>query len=330
MHHFQVLHDTLEADFTAHSLVSDILHSLVYGVMAVLVQAFDPASMGLGVDTHNIVVKLLSHRLIAAQFWKDPQGLSVYFDDLKSQFPLNQASFMEVCKSLASASKTSCSNLVSTLSNLTSLTDNVDNLPQNGLKSLGDGRYELTRVHYPYPGTHTVCVPARTHGHLLANGVTVKFDTEQNGWQIMLAEIGHLSSQLESGAGYVSSDCLKKVTRIAGVIAAVSSCDPALCSQLDQIITALTAVSDKFSSTPAPPLQLVAAVLDTLAAVAVVSPAAAAAKLEHTSLLPRRSPAGVLSAGAVGQLLAGQETVAGEFPSLLAFLKLVTLMANQV
>ena len=34
----QVLHDMLQADFNAHPLVSDILHSLAYGVMSALVQ----------------------------------------------------------------------------------------------------------------------------------------------------------------------------------------------------------------------------------------------------------------------------------------------------
>ena len=33
--------------------------------MSALVQTFDPARMGLALVTHNIVVKLLSHNLIA-------------------------------------------------------------------------------------------------------------------------------------------------------------------------------------------------------------------------------------------------------------------------
>ena len=34
----QVLHEMLQSDFNAHPLVSDILHSLAYGVMSALVQ----------------------------------------------------------------------------------------------------------------------------------------------------------------------------------------------------------------------------------------------------------------------------------------------------
>jgi len=116
----QVLHEMLQTDFNAHPLVSDILHSLAYGVMSALVQAFDPKSMGLGHDTHKIIVKLLSHHLIARHFWKNPLGLSVYFEELKAQYPLDQSSFMDVCESLASASTSSCSTLISTLSSLPS------------------------------------------------------------------------------------------------------------------------------------------------------------------------------------------------------------------
>ena len=326
----QVLQDTLQGDFTAHSLVSDILHSLVYGVMSALIQAFDPSSMGLGLDTHKIVVKLLSHHLIAGHFWKNPLGLSVYFDELKSQYPLEQSSFMEVCVSLASASPSSCSRLISTLSSLSSLTDKLDNVPQSSLRPVSGASYQLSRQHFPYPGTQTVCVPSGTMGELLSSGMAVRFAGNYNGWQIMLAEIGHLASQLESGAGYVSPDCLKKVTSIGKLVASVTRSDPSLWPQLGQILASLMGVADRYCHTPSPPLHLVASVLDTLANVASVAPTEAVSRLERTSLLPRLASDGVLYPGVVGQLLAGQETVAGDFPSLLAFLRLVTLIANQV
>ena len=91
--------------------------------------------MGLGLDTHKIIVKLLSHHLIAGHFWKNPLGLSVYFEELKAQYPLDQSLFMDVCESLASASTSSCSKLISTLSSLPSFTDKLQNLPENALKA---------------------------------------------------------------------------------------------------------------------------------------------------------------------------------------------------
>ena len=65
-------------------------------MMSALIQAFDPSSMGLGLDTHRLVSKLLAHPLIAGHFWKNPLGLSVYFEELKAQYPLEQTQFMEV------------------------------------------------------------------------------------------------------------------------------------------------------------------------------------------------------------------------------------------
>ena len=164
----------------------------------------------------------------------------------------------------------------------------------------------------------------------MSSGMAVRFAGNYNGWQIMLAEIGHLASQLESGAGYVSPDCLKKVTSIGKLVASVTRSDPSLWPQLGQILASLMGVADRYCHTPSPPLHLLASVLDTLANVASVAPTEAVSRLERTSLLPRLASDGVLYPGVVGQLLAGQETVAGDFPSLLAFLRLVTLIANQV
>ena len=147
---------------------------------------------------------------------------------------------------------------------------------------------------------------------------------------MMLAECGHLASQLESGAGYVSPDCLRRVASIGQLVAALTRTEPALCPQLGGLIAALVTVADRYSHTPAPPLALVAAVVDIAANLAAVSPAEAVSRLSRTALLPRLSGEGVLSPGVVGLVLAGQETVAGEFPSLLAFLRLVTRVANQV
>ena len=142
--------------------------------MSALVQAFDPASMGLGLDTHRLVTKLLSHHLIAAHFWKNPQGLSVYFDELKSLYPLDQSSLMEVCVSLASASASSCAQLVSTLSSLSSLTDKMDNIDPQSLRPVSGSSFELLRHHFPYPGTQTVSAPPNTRGDLLPNGVAIR------------------------------------------------------------------------------------------------------------------------------------------------------------
>ena len=72
--------------------------------------------------------------MIAKDFWKNPLGLSVYFEELRSLFPLEQASLMEVGVSLASASPDSCSRLVTSLSSLTSITDKLDNVAPAALR----------------------------------------------------------------------------------------------------------------------------------------------------------------------------------------------------
>ena len=192
----------LQPETSSHSLVWDILHTLVYGVMSALIQAFDPASLGLALDTHNLVVKLLSHKLIAAHFWKNPLGLSVYFDDLKSRFPRDQNQLVEVAVALASASPDSCSSLISTLSSLPCFTDKLDLIPSAAFRISGTS-YELVTDHFPYQNTETVVLPAGSRGTPLSSGISVRWSCGQNGWQHFLAQIGQLSSQLGSGQGCV-------------------------------------------------------------------------------------------------------------------------------
>ena len=323
----QVLLQTLQGDYTAHGLVGDILHSLVYGIVSALVQAFDPSSMGLGLDTHRLVVKLLAHRQIAQHFWKNPLGLSLYFDELKSRFPLEHGPLIEVCTSLATASPQSCSKMISSFSTLPSFTDTLEYVPQSILRSVPAG-LELTQPHYPYTGTESVCIPPGSLGTTLPNGVTVRWAAPQNGWQLLLAEIGHLASQVTSGTGSVLPACLERVTNCALLVAAVLGTDSSLGPQLQQICHALLLVMDKFSQVASPPLRLMAATVDIFSSLAVENPEPVLAKLGRTSLLPRLS-GDQLQPGVVGQILAGQETVQGEYPSLLAFLKLLTVTAKE-
>ena len=96
------------------------------------------------------------------------------------------------------------------------------------------------------------------------------------------------------------------------------------------VVLILLSSCHRYAVTPSPPLTLISAVLNILSCEASVSPEETMSRLKKTSLLPSISTDGQLFPGVVGLLLAGQETVAGEFPSLLAFLKLVTTIANQV
>ena len=316
--------EMLQPETSSHCLVWDILHTLVYGVMSALIQAFDPASLGLALDTHNLVVKLLSHKLIAAHFWKNPLGLSVYFDELKSRFPQDQSQLVEVSVALASASPDSCSSLISTLSSLPCYTDKLDTLPSAAFRISGSD-YELASDFFPYSNTETVVIPAGTRGALLPNGISVRWSSGQNGWQHFLAQIGQLTALLGSGQGCVDSASLKRVTGAAQLVASVLQSEPSLAPQLSQISVALLVVSDRYSQSPAPPLLLISSVMQILASI-YTDPSTP--DLSSSSLLPSVTADGSLVPGVVGGLLAGQETLTGHFPCLTAFLQLVTVMAG--
>ena len=227
----------LQGDFN-RSLVSDILHSLVYSLISALVGAFDPVSLGLGVDIHSLIVHLLSHQKVADHFWKLPsEGLGLYVDSLKANYPLDHRPLVEVFTSLARASSASCTSVLSSLCSLPTFTDSADLLPSSA-RSLGSSTVELTEAYYPYPGTRSVCLPAGTRGSMSQSGTSVTWrpDSTCNGWQMMLADCGHLASQATSGAGGISLACLTRVTSSAQLVAAVLATDPSLAPQLSQVV----------------------------------------------------------------------------------------------
>ena len=321
---------TLRGDFT-RSLVSDILHSLIYSLAATLVEAFDPVSLGLGLDTHALVVQLLGHRQVAEHFWKVPsEGLGIYVDSLKANFPYEHRPLMEVATALARSSPSSCSALLPTLSSLPTFTDSADLLPPSA-RALGNSTVELTAAYFPYPGTQSVCLPAGTRGVLSPSGTTVTWRPEApcNGWQLMLADCGHLATQATSGAGAVSPNCLARVTSTAALVAAILATDASLAPQLAQLTSSLLHCLAIVTQLPSPPLALVAAVTDIFSSLAASEPGAVLARLGRAPLLPRLGRDGALQPGITGMLLARQESVAGEYPALLAFLRLATKVAGQ-
>lgn len=325
----QTLLSTLKGDHCASGLVSDILNSLVYSTLSALVSAFDPSNLGLTLDTHNLVVQLLGHRLIAHHFWKSPSGLALYFTELKKNFPLEHSPLLDVCTSLATASSSSCSQMISALASLPCFTDSLELLPVSACH-LSEGKVQLTSPLYPYPGTESVILPAGTQGVISQGGTSVCWSppSPQNGWQMILADIGHLVSQAKAGAGSVLPACLKRVISAAKLVAAILSSDPSLSPQLSQISHSLLSVMAIFGQLPSPPLGLMSSITEIFASLAGEDPSSVLNKLSVTALLPRVI-GNQLQPGVVGHLLATQETVAGEYPSLIAFLKLTVATARE-
>ena len=320
---------TLRGDFS-RSLVSDILHSLVYSLTSTLVAAFDPVSLGLGVDTHGLVVHLLRHPSVATHFWKLPsEGLGVYFDQLKGSFPYEHRQLLEVSTSLAKASPSSCSHLLAALTSLPSFTEASELAPATA-RALGDSLMELTCPHHPCPGTRSVMLPPGTRGQLSASGATVTWlpSSPVNAWQLLLADCGALASQATSGARAVSGSTLARVTSSGQLVAALLATDPSLAPQLAQLTSSLLHCCSLLAQLPCPPLGLVASVLDIFSSLATSEPSTCLARLARTPLLPSLARDS-LQPGVVGHLLARQESVEGEYPALLAFLALATATAGQ-
>lgn len=325
----ETLRNCLAADFTSHTLVSDILHSTVYTVLSALVSAFDPSSMGLSLEVHTLAIQLLKHPAVSSHFFKQGKagGLGLHFEELKKNFPCDHDPLIEACISLASSSEDSCDKVISRLSEMEVFTEYLDEVPPDQTKGL-DGEFELITYRFPYPGTETVFIPAGTRGEIC--GQFVRWRHCHSGWQVLLAEVGSLVAQVTSGAGGVNASSVTRVTAIARLVAAVLKTNPSLGPKLAQMTEVLVGLVSKFCLVAAPPLQLLAAVTDSCASLAVKDPGRVMERLAATHLLPKCHPGdpNQLQPGVIGALLAGQETVSGEYPLLLSFLRLMSVCGH--
>ena len=94
------------------STVSSITYSIVYSLLSVLTNAFDPEQMGLKEDYHTLVCILLKEELIAKDFWEQgfDTGLGMYVASELSMFPAMRRKIMELTCALASAGTDSAIN----------------------------------------------------------------------------------------------------------------------------------------------------------------------------------------------------------------------------
>jgi len=330
----RVLHTlklVLEADFNSHNLVSDIIHLEVYSLVSVLLSAFDPVSLGLTVDVEALARLLLKHRSVAAHFWKQgsESGLAFWFNEVLTIFPLQFSAVIECMSSLASASETSCQNVVTSLTSLNTFTEKVDTIQSRIGRSI-DGSIQTLEDRYPFPSTKTVSIPANTKGELLDNG-SVVWNITYNGWQVIFAECGELNMEISKGEEQVTHQTLTRVTKLAALIAEIISTCPDYASKLGEIVEQLGGICQRFCQVSHPPLNLLAAITNIYANIATTQSTKVLKRLKSTGLLPQFSyshslmekTSATLAPGLIGYLLAGEETVSGEYPLLTAFLQLL-------
>lgn len=330
------LEESLTADYTSHAVVEDILFSQVYTMLSVLVAAFDPVAMGLGVEVENLTQLLLKHRAVATHFWSKGTegGLGLFYHQMKRNFPRSFIPVAECLAALAAASPESCDLAVSDFSCLEDFTERLEDVeagPAEVARAGVEGELILLGDRFPYPGTQTLCIPRRTTGEFLENSC-VRWQVSYNGWQLLLAECGQLAAQLAAG-GTVNAAAVTRVGLVARILAAVATSCPDRVAELDELTRQLFIIVHKFCLMSHPPLGLLANAMAAFASIALADKTGTKMmeRLGSAGLLPRFSASAsllyqtepALDPGMVGTLLAVDETVSGEYPLLIAFLHLL-------
>ena len=74
----------------------------------------------------------------------------------------------------------------------------------------------------------------------------MRWRTQINGWQILLAECGELFLEISRGEEQVRSPTLNRVTKIANLVAKIISSEHSLAPKLEEITTELGKIAGRF------------------------------------------------------------------------------------
>ena len=89
----------------ANQVIAAISHGVVFGLLSILVTAFDPSRMGIESKLFDLILVLVKTEIIANVVWKEGldsnQGLSNYIGQILTEYPANIYSPIKLLQELS-------------------------------------------------------------------------------------------------------------------------------------------------------------------------------------------------------------------------------------
>uniref|UniRef100_T1IY66 EF-hand domain-containing protein n=1 Tax=Strigamia maritima TaxID=126957 RepID=T1IY66_STRMM len=324
--------------FRTDSVVANLSHTVVYGIISALVSLFELETLGNAEVIYSIAELLLRNPNIVRDVWDKGLefGIGILLRNAMEWFPFKFHSLLGLLKSVA-ASGEYAEEVVALMQNLNFFTENIDEIEKaTRIVPGGDGNWRLASNHMPYK-SDTLIINAGITGVIIDERKNIiQWQTDINGWQICLCEIYTLMQQMSLGIGengHISDEILKKILDVAYLVYGLVSSSYTTAKQLRHIIDMFLALLPRFCTLVNPPMELIAKCIDIFACVAEENALDVWKCLSQAGFLPfmtkicpdiAKLSSGIdMNVGTIGNLIAAQECVTGNYHLTLAFLNLM-------
>ena len=309
-------------------VVAHAVHTIVYGIITTLLDSFDSEIMGLSEDIHELVRLLLMQEDV--EFWdQTSSGLRSLFDTRLAHFPAESKSVLQLCNSLASGSYSSADEVLKVMQNLKTFAEPIEDVPSHEVAQDYDGRLKALTTRTPSScQTLNFHIPAGTTATASQRYYFWRLD--YNGLKYMFGELDVAINQVSMGVKNLSPDKLDNVGRIMELMKNLLLHSPQAQQVIGHFVSKASFILvEKFSHVQNPPIDLLATCISSLSIVAKRKPLPIWERLSETGIFPYitkshlASQSSNINPGLVGDLLAQQECVRGEYPLTDAFLELL-------
>ncbi|XP_062505615.1 nucleoporin NUP188-like [Corticium candelabrum] len=329
------------------SVLSLIAKSVVYGLVLVIVTAFEESSLG---ESAHVLVSVLTETLTAnhlcASFWKIgvKTGLGAILESSQARFPFQFFQFLGLLTSLSTnmSGAYKVTEYLKTLSVFSQPfdesrpSDDIDVTDDEYIWQVTDPRVvcrsamttDLPSIVMP-PGTLGSVATLET-GHQM-----ITWEFIYSGWHLFLLEMDALLRVVNLGSDSNSLPIVSRVTAIVRLLHQILKSDYSLSESLNPVFERVYMVLQKFSSSHNPPEKLIEVCLNCITAVADVRPRPVWLSLQQTGFFPHTtllsiSPGMDVSASNFGHVLSLKERPSGQYSVTVAALGLLASLVRGV
>ncbi|XP_075909302.1 nucleoporin NUP188 isoform X3 [Petromyzon marinus] len=331
--------------FSGSGCTSSTARAVVYGLLSFVLGLFDEGTLGEPQDLMDVACEVLSMPALAEAFWDAglAGGLAMLLDSAAAQFPYACAPLLQLLTATV-VSQATAKRVYNFLDKMTCYAEAVPQRPRDIEASEDGTMWRTTAPRHLYPfgaGRTTMRLPQGVVGRVLPLGPSapggpsalVHWEFGYSAWALFACEVEMLLHVVSTAD--VARHC-DRVRPIVQLVRQLLDADGSLAAPLLPVTSRLYMALQRLTCVPSPPLDVIAACVNCLAALVPYGAAKVWSDVQHTGLLPftvapvsnaaRAASGEGMHAGNYGNLLVGFERHQGDFRVTASYLRLITAL----
>ncbi|XP_025113317.1 LOW QUALITY PROTEIN: nucleoporin NUP188 homolog [Pomacea canaliculata] len=342
---FRVLLDVLNTEsFSNDTYLAALVQCQVYRLLNAVLSVFHEDTLGNSVLLYEVCSKLLRQPSVAEEVWQKDSALWLLYESTISYFPFEFTRFIKMSVDLASASSFSAGKVRDLLQDLSMYTEYLDNIQEKDLTVTHEPNVFMLNVDRKPYAAGDLTIYRGQRGQVLdqsavsqrlaasLTGPLIRWETNYNGWMLLICEVQELLRQITLGAGMVEPAQVERVTLIMELIQEVVKVDADTAEDFTIFLSLCFQVVHRFSMLKPTPLDLLGKTMGCLMSAARYKPKEVWHQMKQTGLLPYLTEnvddigevltGRGLHPGILGSIMAGTECPQGRYPLTLTVLTL--------